>query len=1340
MKTEQVIETLYGEALVSEVPADEIDETVQSPALLAREAAALMLEDVDDVPITVCEAETGFAVLGTTHVVFISNEGDTDIDALPQVDEAVTRRGMGVGGTRQGTGGTDTCECPKCGATAPHARGTPCSAMKCPKCGAVMQGANDEGAFDELITVEGAHVETTNDPDEDAVAQYIGDVLEAGGAEKDTARGYGWSFPDEDIAAVMVERCKSILRAKQDEDAEPFGESHEYETDEYGEPIFEAVTDEYDEGDLEDEVDLDELETYAVGCMRLTQAQLDEYAALKRDDPDTAALFLLGLAEEAELGEEILDEYKKMARGAIARRQRSAKKLARDPKHKRSLLKRRKKLKRNVGAKMRAKKYAKKFAKRRVASSADDGGEMIEMQMVGYAAEKADAELVVNFARSLGLDAEVITFTDEDYDADLLGVDLTMPQEFDDMLATLAEIEDDDEAEKYLDEMIGNPWKGKMGKLKVTRFTGSGALKSNTAKEESEGEQRHPFLSEGKRTTYTVRTERGQKSNVLRRLKAVDKSAVIDPESNPITFWITTTLPQAEIASTAGVEDVIKSKKQESVDEALKKTQAIMFWLSDAGLYTVVTRTVKGSFAIGTVTKGQIQNQRTVSAFNHKPEWGKRVTLKSVPKALVAKARAQLQKAESLDEAAGLKVKSKGEDKWSVVGYDAERGSNVNVMVRMKEGMRTSYLVTGKVDKEQIKQTVNAPASSKNAIDSDAAIKDAVGAAISFHQSENEDIDEAKRRKRRKVSGKKPQFFYCGGCDQYHPKGWTGDCRDDAHRFNADDLDDKYGSLGWEEVDESIDEEQRYLFLSEGAFLKYWDGSSMEELVQTRLKELPKKVQSEVKKLCPDDGSYQPPVRVWKRLSPATRKALDTWAKKSDAEDDFESVDEAKYDLKKLKHGGAKTEDWYMVSTVSGKVLGFLSKYKPVPGETHPWKAFAPIVGQGPPRFGKMIGTYYKKDGGKKAALAALAKNESTDEATMGADDPKLVKFLRNRLMRRNGADTPYRKLKDGDLFTYKWRDKIRGVFVKSGAVAFALGTFKEEKLPQDQKVTPVKRMDESTDEAKRQKKGILYAKWTEGYNVKKITAALKKAGATKVWTDTQYGWSNQPDVVLFTGLSDKEAEAAMEKVGQRALVYSASDDWGESVDEENVRGEKKLAKIWKKLDKNGRAELLDKLGLNPNFNKPLASFTTGEKMMLINSYKKFGESTDEAIMKSLSVPQRHQLSIAKKTLKMSDAGAKVMGGMNKKEARAFLKSVGYTDRAIAKMEEDTDDAITFTFPHARLREFLAVAEKAGVDNDAATVRVVEGAVVALVDTEAGRKIEQFFTGDDVTIDIVSNE
>ena len=41
--------------------------------------------------------------------------------------------------------------------------------------------------------------------------------------------------------------------------------------------------------------------------------------------------------------------------------------------------------------------------------------------------------------------------------------------------------------------------------------------------------------------------------------------------------------------------------------------------------------------------------------------------------------------------------------------------------------------------------------------------------------------------------------------------------------------------------------------------------------------------------------------------------------------------------------------------------------------------------------------------------------------------------------------------------------------------------------------------------------------------------------------------------------------------------------------------------------------------------------------------------------MKTLSVPEQHQLRIARQTLKYSDVGARIMGGMTKDEARAII-------------------------------------------------------------------------------------
>ena len=61
---------------------------------------------------------------------------------------------------------------------------------------------------------------------------------------------------------------------------------------------------------------------------------------------------------------------------------------------------------------------------------------------------------------------------------------------------------------------------------------------------------------------------------------------------------------------------------------------------------------------------------------------------------------------------------------------------------------------------------------------------------------ENRDEKEADMKK----------FIECACCEQYHHADFYGDCRDDANRFDSEDLDNKYGAFGWEIVSEDIDE------------------------------------------------------------------------------------------------------------------------------------------------------------------------------------------------------------------------------------------------------------------------------------------------------------------------------------------------------------------------------------------------------------------------------------------------------------------------------------------------------------------------------------------------------
>lgn len=45
-----------------------------------------------------------------------------------------------------------------------------------------------------------------------------------------------------------------------------------------------------------------------------------------------------------------------------------------------------------------------------------------------------------------------------------------------------------------------------------------------------------------------------------------------------------------------------------------------------------------------------------------------------------------------------------------------------------------------------------------------------------------------------------PRYVLCGCCEQYHRRDYWGDCRNDAERFNPEDLDAKHGVNGWIEI------------------------------------------------------------------------------------------------------------------------------------------------------------------------------------------------------------------------------------------------------------------------------------------------------------------------------------------------------------------------------------------------------------------------------------------------------------------------------------------------------------------------------------------------------------
>ena len=70
--------------------------------------------------------------------------------------EKVLGEGRGIGGPRQGVGGTDICICPECGHELKHKRNVPCADIKCPKCGKPMAGKEEKQTIFKIIKVDKA--------------------------------------------------------------------------------------------------------------------------------------------------------------------------------------------------------------------------------------------------------------------------------------------------------------------------------------------------------------------------------------------------------------------------------------------------------------------------------------------------------------------------------------------------------------------------------------------------------------------------------------------------------------------------------------------------------------------------------------------------------------------------------------------------------------------------------------------------------------------------------------------------------------------------------------------------------------------------------------------------------------------------------------------------------------------------------------------------------------------------------------------------------------------------------------------------------------------------------
>lgn len=105
---------------------------------------------------------------------------------------------------------------------------------------------------------------------------------------------------------------------------------------------------------------------------------------------------------------------------------------------------------------------------------------------------------------------------------------------------------------------------------------------------------------------------------------------------------------------------------------------------------------------------------------------------------------------------------------------------------------------------------------------------------------------------------------------------------------------------------------------------------------------------------------------------------------------------------------------------------------------------------------------------------------------------------------------------------------------------------------------------------------------------------------------------------------------------------------------------------------------------------------------------------------KHISVPDQHRIKIAKKTLRLSEIGARILGGMDHGEARRVLKEFGYSDAAIKRLENPESlqrlrktYGVTGKLSKSDARDLL---RKAGIDPNADYFTLRSSEVSTVVD------------------------
>ncbi len=148
----------------------------------------------------------------------------------------------------------------------------------------------------------------------------------------------------------------------------------------------------------------------------------------------------------------------------------------------------------------------------------------------------------------------------------------------------------------------------------------------------------------------------------------------------------------------------------------------------------------------------------------------------------------------------------------------------------------------------------------------------------------------------------------------------------------------------------------------------------------------------------------------------------------------------------------------------------------------------------------------------------------------------KVISYKGEQILITNIRESKLDKWIDGDLYIYDWKEKI--------------GKIKDVNIRDVEKVGSTTNNKQQTTNVHSAGGSVgrqLYIEWSSWfdshpYDIEKIKAAAESAGGKNIHTENQFGWSNQPEVVVFNGDKEAVTKAVQEALGTDWIIVREKD------------------------------------------------------------------------------------------------------------------------------------------------------------------------------------------------------